>query len=142
MRASSLEDDTPEMPMASLIDMVFLLLIFFFVATNFVRGEIDQQVQLPRAGHGDAAAVVPEMLVINVRADGVCVVNGRVLDEDGLRDAVRTWRVARTADGLPGRASIRGDGRVSYESVMRVMGLCRREGLLEVDLPVLEDEEG
>ena len=142
MRASRDDDDTPELPMMSLIDMVFLLLVFFLVATNFVRPEIDQQVQLPRAGLQGGDAAVPSALVINVRADGVWVVDGRVVDEGGLRDAIRDWRSvsASAAGGRPGRAAIRGDGRVSYEAVMRVMGLCRREGLVEVDLPVWESE--
>ena len=141
MRAARLEDEEPLLPLTSLIDVVFLLLVFFLAATNFTRKELDQQVQLPRSGRPEDAAVpAPESLVINIRADGVLVVNGRVQDVDGLRETARSWRAARLAAGLPSRAAIRGDGRAPYETVMRVLGLCRREGIVEVDLPVLEDD--
>jgi len=124
--------------MAPLIDVVFLLLIFFLVATNFTRKEFDQAVQLPATGGGEPARAVPDMFVVNLREDGTLVVNGRVLDENGLREAARSW----VAAGDVRRASVRGDRRVPYGAVKRVLAICRHEGITEVDLPGFEEEDG
>ena len=135
MRALNDTDNDIEIPLTSVLDVVFLLLVFFMVATTFTRREIDQQVRLPETTAGGGAASVPfERLILNVREDGSVVVDGVRMDEDGLRQRLREWRAAS-----PDRpAVIRGDGRASYQAVMRVLGVCRSEGVLHVDLPVID----
>jgi biopolymer transport protein ExbD len=136
MRALNDAENEADIPLTSLIDVVFLLLIFFLVATTFTRKELDQKVQLPRSEAGEKAVAAPENLIVNIREDGALVVNGRRLDEDGLRHELREWRAAH-----PDRpAAVRGDARVPYQAVMRVLGVCKAEGVVQVDLPVLEPE--
>lgn len=131
------EDDNYEIPMTSLIDVVFLLLIFFLVATNFTRREMDHSVVLPDSEAGVKAAQVPSRLVINIREAGTLVVNGRVTTETDLRTMVKEFVAVH-----PGRpAVIRADARVPYQSVMRVFGMCRSAGVKSVDLPVLDPGE-
>lgn len=126
------EQDVFEVPLTPLIDVVFLLLIFFLVATNFTRKEIDQKVNLPQSEGGVEQAAVPQDLIINIRKSGVLVVNGRVVENDDLRPIVEQFHQAH-----PDRpVSIRGDGDVSYQRIMTVMGLCRAVGVERVDLPV------
>ena len=135
MRALNDDSNDVEIPLTSVLDIVFLLLIFFMVATNFTRREIDQQVRLPETETGGSGrSGAPERLVLNVREDGSVVVDGARLDAEGLRLRLREWRAAS-----PDRpAVIRGDGRASYQSVMRVLGACRSEGVRLVDLPVID----
>lgn len=128
------EEENYEVPMTSLIDVVFLLLIFFLVATNFTRRETDHSVVLPQSEAGVKAADAPSRLVVNIREEGTLVVNGRVMTEDELRRTVADFVLAH-----PGRpAVIRADQRVAYRAVMRVFGICRGGGVRNVDLPVLE----
>lgn len=128
------DEENYEIPMTSLIDVVFLLLIFFLVATNFNRRETDHNVVLPESEAGTALVSVPSRLVINIRDSGTLVVEGRVVTETELR------RMAAAFVGAhPGRpAVIRADARVPYRMVMQVFGICRAEGVRNVDLPVLE----
>lgn len=131
------EEDSFEIPMTSLIDVVFLLLIFFLVATNFTRREVDHAVTLPQSEAGVKAAQVPSRMVINIREEGTLVVNGRVMTEVELRRAVGDFVAVH-----PDRpAVIRADARVPYRHVMRVFGICRGAGVKNVDLPVLEPGE-
>lgn len=128
------DEDSYEIPMTSLIDVVFLLLIFFLVATNFTRREMDHAVSLPESEAGVKAVDVPERIVINIRESGVIVVNGMIATETELRSMVSGFSSAH-----PDRpAVIRADGRVRYESVMKVFGICRGGGVKRVDLPVME----
>lgn len=128
------EEEAYEIPMTSLIDVVFLLLIFFLVATNFNRRETDHSVVLPESESGVKAESVPSRLVINIREDGTLIVNGRMTPEAELRTTVAGFAAVH-----PNRpAVIRADARVAYQSVMRVFGICRAGGIRNVDLPVLE----
>lgn len=128
------EEDNFEIPMTSLIDIVFLLLIFFLVATNFTRREMDHKVVLPESEAGVKASQVPNRMVINIREDGMLVVNGKVMAENELRDAVRDFAVVH-----PDRpAVIRADAKVPYRSVMTVFGICRTAGVRNVDLPIID----
>ena len=132
------EDEPYEIPMTSLIDIVFLLLIFFLVATNFSRRESDHSVVLPESEAGVKAAQVPDRLVINVRQEGTLVVNGRVMTETELRVMVRNFVGAHPANP----AVIRADAKVPYREVMKVFGICRAGGIKNVDLPVMEPSMG
>lgn len=131
------EEENYEIPMTSLIDVVFLLLIFFLVATNFTRREMDHSVALPESEAGTKMEGVPSRLVVNIREEGILVVNGRVTTEDELRRTVKDFVAAH-----PSRpAVIRADARVPYRAVMRVFGICRGGGVRNVDLPVLDPGE-
>lgn len=128
------DEENYEIPMTSLIDVVFLLLIFFLVATNFIRHETDHNVVLPESEAGEKPQRPPSRLVVNIREDGTMVVNGKLTNEAELRQTVRDFVQAN-----PSRpAVIRADARVPYRSVMRVFGICRAGGVANVDLPVLE----
>jgi len=134
MRALNDDANDIEVPLTSLLDVVFLLLIFFMVATNFTSREIDQQVRLPESETGATGrSRGPDQLILNVREDGSVVVDGARLDEDALRRRLREWRAA--AADRP--TVIRGDGRTSYQSVMRVMGICKAEGVQNVGFAVV-----
>ena len=50
------ERSRPELNMASMIDIVFLLLIFFMCTSSFSKPEADIPTQLPRAGAGKQAS--------------------------------------------------------------------------------------
>lgn len=131
------EEENFEIPMTSLIDVVFLLLIFFLVATNFTRREMDHAVTLPQSESGVKPSNVPTRLVINIREDGTLVVNGRIMVEDELRGLVTDFAAAH-----PERpAVIRADARVTYQAVMKVFGICRSGGVQSINLPVLDPGE-
>ena len=128
------EEENFEIPMTSLIDVVFLLIIFFLVATNFIKKELDQEIRLPESEAGSKAGLKPEKLVINVRENGIIIVDGSVVTETELRNIVSDF-VKNNPDK---RAVVRGDSRVSYQSVMKVFGICKAQGIKQVDLPVIE----
>lgn len=132
MRALADEKDSFEVPLTPLIDVVFLLLIFFLVATTFNHKEMDHKVNLAQAEGGAKPKYERRNLVINVRKNGFVVIHGRVVAEGQLPAMLEQWRSEN-----PGmRVLLRGDGKVEYSRVMTVMGICRTSGIERVDLPV------
>lgn len=132
MRALAKEDEGFEVPLTPLIDIVFLLLIFFLVATNFTRKEYDQRVELPSATGGQKQEFIKGDLVVNIRDNGNLIISGRMVKEQNLPAIIQDWK----KNNKKVRVLLRGDGKVSYKNVMRVMGICREQGVTSVDLPV------
>ncbi len=136
MRTLAEEKESFEVPLTPLIDVVFLLLIFFLVATTFTNHEMDHEVELPEAMAGAKSVYQRENLVVNVRKNGFLVILGRVVSEGELPAILSQWQKEN-----PGKkVLLRGDGKVEYNRVMKVMGICRSCGVKKIDLPVSDKQ--
>ena len=122
------DDENQEEPILNLtpmIDVVFLLLIFFMVATTFLDPEREIDIDLPTAESGAVTEEVPEELVINLFRDGRINLGGREVDADALEEAL--YHAARRDPATP--VTIRGDRQVHHETVVGVMDACGKAGL-------------
>jgi len=106
-----------------MIDMVFLLLIFFLVATKFEEEERSMNVDLPAASEAMPLTIRPKELFVNVDKDGRFFVSLREYTAPQLHDVLR-----RAAEANPGRQTvvIRADKRVPFQHVVTVMDLCKK----------------
>ncbi len=84
-----------------LIDVVFLLLIFFLVATRFAEEERELDVLLPDASEAQPLTSKPGELFINIDQQGSYYVTGKTLTLDELHRALKTASVNN-----PGRVSV------------------------------------
>ncbi len=118
-----------------LIDVVFLLLIFFMVSTTFTK-ESQLSIQLPEASE-TRTENQPKMLLIEISGDGNFAVKGpddteakRLIDTepDTVMKAIKA--ATGNADGLV--TVIRADKRTPHESVVRAMDASRRLGYLKI----------
>ena len=66
----------PEVNLTSLIDVVFLLLIFFMVSTSFVK-QSQISIRLPAADNASIVQQNPEQLDIMITEQGTYLINGR-----------------------------------------------------------------
>lgn len=118
-------DTGPSIEMTPVIDIVFLLLIFFLVATTFQQAEREIQVALPEAESAGPISAVLREIVINVRADGTLVVGGAQVTLDGLRGMVGD----ATERNPEQKVSVRGDRDAPYGTVARVLDVCKASGV-------------
>ena len=119
-----------------LIDMVFLLLIFFLVATTFAQEERDLRVQLPGAALPQPLSAPPQQLIINIQSDGTPIVATRRYDYQGLAELL-----VRVAREQPGReVLIRADERSIHKYFAGVARICRQAGINEVKIGYILDE--
>jgi biopolymer transport protein ExbD len=121
-----------------LIDMVFLLLIFFLVATTFAQEEREINIQLPDASLSQPISAPPQQVIINILADGTTKVGGRAYDRPQLRELL-----TRVVTNEPEReVLIRADERSIHKYFADVASLCRRVGINEVKIGyILEQPE-
>ena len=118
-----------------LIDVVFLLLIFFMVSTTFVK-ETELKITLPEA---DGEVVEAERTVIEITVDrqGDYSVNDRVLVNSNKRTLVRALQEVMEPTGVPAAqlpVVIRADANASHQSVVRAMDAAGTVGLLRLSI--------
>ncbi|RMH01694.1 MAG: biopolymer transporter ExbD [Planctomycetota bacterium] len=129
-------DEEPALNLTSMIDVVFLLLIFFMVSTTFLDPERQVDLELPRAPEAGAEAERQAEIVVNVLADGRVSIGGAMVDDEGLRTALRQ---AAAADPEI-QVTIRGDRKTHHEHIVRVMNACGAAGLANLAVSVLEEQ--
>mgnify|MGYP002630705019 CR=1 FL=1 len=106
------------------IDVVFLLLIFFLVATRYDQEEKELTVVLPEVTQAQPLSMTPE-LVINVMRTGQYKIAQSEIDEQQLASIIRESHKNNPQQS----ALIRGDGDVALKHAVRVMGLCNEVGM-------------
>lgn len=125
MRTKWKEDEPPGVNMTPIIDMVFLLLIFFLVATKFADIERDIHVKPPASVNARAITDIPSEIIINVNRDGRLVVAGQ---ERSLEDIDRLLEMA-TRENDRQAVVVRGDKDVVLQRAVNVLDLCEKHGV-------------
>ena len=118
--------DSPEINLTALIDVVFLLLIFFMVSTTFEwRSELS--IELPEASARESARDDP-VVDVAIDAEGNVHVDGRRLDDSEVRTLQSALASAARGVDSP-QVVISADARTPHQSVVTVMDAARRAGL-------------
>lgn len=105
-----------------MIDVVFLLIVFFLLATTFQQLERELDVAVPKSRSGTEGSSEPDPVVVNVLPDAAIIVGGNRVDPEQLYALL-----ARRVEQEPGtKALIRAHGQLAFERVVEVADACRR----------------
>ena len=124
MRFASSPSKSGEERVLPLINVVFLLLIFFLLAGRLAATD-PFPVEAPHSLGGER--IGGHDLVVHIGADGSLAFNGTVLGEAGLRSAI-------AHQASYGTVRIKADGRVEARRVIAVMEILREAGVGRLEL--------
>lgn len=111
--------------MTPLVDVMLVLLIIFIIAVPVITHSV--KVDLPRADN-TVNEIKPETVNLSVTADGKIHWNETDITDDELQQ-----RLAIEASKKPQpEIHVRGDRKVEYEHVMKVMAAVQRAGILKL----------
>ena len=128
----------PTVQMASLMDVVFLLLCFFITSSVFSQWETEVAITLPTAKSATIPGRMPCEIILNLNADGKVSVNGHALSLEEV-----TKRLTRIAENFPGQpVVIRADKTCSYETLMSLIDACRTANVWNFSLATEDDKKG
>jgi|TARA_B110000902_G_scaffold240515_1_gene290081 biopolymer transport protein ExbD len=121
----------PDVNLTPLIDVVFLLLIFFMVTTTFTdEGKLT--ITLPEA-NGEPAPTLPTVVEVLVGSDGRFSVNGKLLTASDAKTLA-----AAVIDAAEGDTSlpflITADANTSHQSVVTVMDVAGKTGFKNISI--------
>jgi len=129
--------DEPEVNLTPLIDVVFILLIFFMVSTTFQK-ESEIKIELPEAS-ADPVEEKQDVLELVIDAEGRYFIEQQQVvntELNTLKKAISKFLGERT--GVP--VVIRADRRTPYEAVIRAMDATSQLGLVQMSLATSQPE--
>ncbi len=125
-------DEQPTLNLTPMIDIVFLLIIFFMVGTKFTEMERSIALQVPEVGEAGPQTAAPERRVINVFRDGHVSLDQRLVTLDELTSQLSSARRQYADLGVV----VRGDSEVPFQNVANVLGACRAAQISEMGISV------
>lgn len=123
--------------LVSLIDVVFILLLFFVVTTTFTR-ETQLRVDLPQAVTGSPETDANlKHLDITINADGIYAINNQLLPKNDLSTLIDALQRESGGDtSLP--LSISADGKTPHQAVITAMDAAGKLGFSHLRMTTIE----
>lgn len=121
------QDDSAEIDMMPMLDVVFILLIFFIVSTSFVK-ETGVEVNSPTAS--TAAVQEQSSLLIAIRPNSEIWIDQRIVDVRAVRANIERLLVENPNAGVV----IQGDKNANLGLTVKVMDQVRLAGVTEISL--------
>jgi biopolymer transport protein ExbD len=138
MRFGRHVQEEPEgVPMAPLIDIVFLTLVFFMVTSVYSTLEAEVGLTLPTAATAEYDDRTQGEIYINLRNDGAIIVNDRQVDIAELQTILE--RVATYFPG--GSVIIRGDREAHLGNALAILDACKLVDIQNVSFAAIPEEE-
>ncbi|MCR9118635.1 MAG: biopolymer transporter ExbD [bacterium] len=125
-------DDQPTLNMTPMIDIVFLLVIFFMVGTKFTELEHNLELEVPAVASADTLTAAPKKRIINVFRDGHIELDDAEVTTEVLREKLEAAKANYPDVGV----IVRGDGKGEFEKVAGVLGVVREAGIAEMAISV------
>jgi biopolymer transport protein ExbD len=125
-------EEQPPLNLTAMLDVMFLLIIFFMLGTRFVDEERQVPLHVPAVADQNSPAAGPERKTINVYRDGTITLDQAPVTLDEL---------ARRLAAAKGRTSnlgvlVRGDGQGEFQQVAAVLSACKRAGVGDLGISV------
>ena len=150
-RAEAFEEDEPELNISSLIDICFLLLIYFLVTTTIKKKEQDLQLALPSSAPSSEQTEIQPMFIKIDKSGAIFVNSGpaqEVLDTDvGVQDVpMLSQRLKQYADGARSTKTqplvqLYVDGDAKHQRVVDVLNALAKNQIDKVTFTDLLDAE-
>ena len=127
--------EEPTLNLTPMIDIVFLLIIFFMVGTKFADMERQIKLEIPRVSSVGPKTAPPERKVINVYRDGSLALNREKMELPVLTELLETAVGEYPELGVV----VRGDRAVPFQRVSEVLAAVQDAGIPRMAISVRHD---
>lgn len=125
-------DDQPTLNLTPMIDVVFLLIIFFMVATKFSELEQNIELEVPEVASAGTNRTPATPRTVAVYEDGHIELDGQQTTLQELRSRL----AANRAQDPDLNVVVRGDGQCDFQHIASAMAACRDAGVAELGITV------
>ncbi|MES2980937.1 MAG: biopolymer transporter ExbD [Verrucomicrobiota bacterium] len=143
-RYTGVEDEEAKIDMSPMIDMVFLLLIFFIVNATAIIVQTDPEVKPPIAKNSKRQEDGRGRIVINVRSNGTYTSEKFVIlkDKQDITDIVKKQKLEIETEGLIPKLHLRGDQDAVFKYSRTAISAAADAGVTQVVFAVYETHRG
>jgi biopolymer transport protein ExbD len=138
MRIARKQHEDVEIPMGPMIDMVFLLLVFFMVTAKPIKPEADVSLSLPGTASQEVSVEIPDEQQIEITAEGGVVLNELMLAAPGdsempqLLSTLKRFHAASQANKSKALVTIAAAEQYIHQRIVDVLNVCARAGITGV----------
>ena len=125
-------DEQPTLNLTPMIDVVFLLIIFFMVATRFSDLEQNIELELPEVASDRLDRPPPQPRTVVVFADGHVELDSRTVTLDELKGSLAAQQQTDPNTSVV----VRGDASCEFQHIASAMAACRDAGISELGIAV------
>jgi biopolymer transport protein ExbD len=123
--------------LTSLIDVVFILLLFFMLTTSFSRSS-NLVINLPSA-NGQSVTAPPFQIDIQIESSGTYAINGNILTDKKIETLMTNIQSLAAGDSdVP--ITITADASTSHQSVVTAMDAVARLGFTRINIATIQPE--
>jgi biopolymer transport protein ExbD len=147
MRIRRQDTQLVEMQMGPMIDMVFLLLVFFMVTAKPIKQESDISLGLPGTVAAEEAVDLPDEQRIRIEDDGSIVLNDSVLapaadtDLKELVAILQRFKESSEANQSEALVTLDAADDTNHQRIVDVLNACARADITGVTFSDSADEE-
>ncbi len=130
------QEEAPTINLTSMIDVLFLLIIFFMVGTKFNETEKQITLNLPKVSNASAMIAGPENRIVSIARDGTIALDGRQLPLKQLTAELRklATQYADTA------VDVRSDGDNSVQKLTEVLAAVENAGVRRIGIRTADSQ--
>lgn len=138
MRVNMPKSDEPDLDVAPLIDMVFLLVVYFMVTASLVKSEGDLGIKLPGMLQQATKVDMPDEQIIQITETGRVFLNSREYDSADSQDLpelytlMKQYKLASESSKNKAMVTIAADDTTTHQRVIDVMNACAAAGIKNV----------
>jgi biopolymer transport protein ExbD len=123
-------------PLTSMIDLLFILLIFFMTASMYAQFESELNVEVPVSSEAVPVEREPTEIIVNVTEDGKFIVNQIERSVAEIEDMLQ--RIAKLHKGS--HIILRGDKETAWRNMVKVLDSCKKADIWNVSFAVIREE--
>lgn len=125
-------DEQPTLNLTSMIDVVFLLIIFFMAGTKFTELERKIGLKVPQVNDRGTLTAAPEKKIVSVYQDGQIMLDKQLVSIAELTSRLNAARQQYPDLGV----MVRGDGAGQFQRVAEVLNACKQAGVADLAISV------
>ena len=138
-------------PMTAMIDILFLMLVFFITTQIYAQFEAEINIEVPKSSAAESIERDPLEVIVNISTEGNFIINQierpltRIDNSKGGVESIREVLVRLSAafkrEGQRPHVIIRASKDTKYDNVIKVLTECKNAGVENVSFAVIEEEE-
>lgn len=117
-----------DFPLAPMIDMVFLLIVFFMCVSNWAQAEKQLELKLPLSKESSTEEDWNSQATVSIDANGTCYVGISQIEAETLSKRLKE-ATAKNPDFV---INIRADRQTAYRHIRKVMQICGDAGIGQI----------
>jgi biopolymer transport protein ExbD len=125
-------DDEPTLNLTAMLDVMFLLIIFFMLGTRFIDDERKIGLRVPDVVDRGTLTAAPARREVNVFQDGTITLDKKTVTLDELTTRLASARRQYSDLGV----LVRGDARGEFQNVASVLTACKQAGIQDLGITV------